>query len=71
MAQGRIKTLHVERGYGFIAVDGESAELYFQRDSVVEDAFADLRAGQRVDFTVTPDPLKTDRMRAEHIRRVE
>ncbi len=68
MAQGEIKSLNTTSGHGFIASDGESTDLYFQRDSVEEGAFERLREGQRVDFTIAPDPLKTDRMRAEHIR---
>jgi CspA family cold shock protein len=70
MAQGRIKALNAERGYGFVAADGESADLYFQRDAVAGEAFAALREGQRVEFTVVPDPLMAGRLRAEQLRPV-
>ena len=70
LAQGSIKTIYAERGYGFIAADGESGDLYFHRDSVAGDAFNGLRVEQRVEFTATPDPLKPDRLRAEHVRAV-
>jgi CspA family cold shock protein len=71
MAQGTIRTISRERGYGFIAVDGESATVYFYRDAVAGQAFDAFQEGQRVEFIITPDPLKTDRMRAEDIRLVE
>ncbi len=71
MAQGTIKTINRERGYGFIAVDGESATVYFYRDAIAGQAFNAFRESQHVEFIITPDPLKTDRMRAENIRLVE
>ena len=54
--------------YGFIAGDGENADLYFQRDAIEASGFDALRVGQRVEFDVTPHPLKPDRLRAEQIR---
>jgi cold shock CspA family protein len=71
MAQGTITALHSARGYGFIAVDGESAPVYFQQEDIEQGIFTTLRKGQRVEFIITPDPLKTDRMRAEDVRLVE
>ncbi len=71
MAQGTIRIINQERGYGFIAVDGESATVYFYRDAVVGQVFDAFQEGQRVEFIITPDPLKTDRMRAEEVRLVE
>ena len=68
MAQGKIKSLNPTSGHGFIASDGASTDLYFQRDSVEGGAFDRLKEGQRVDFTIAPDPIKADPMRAEHIR---
>ena len=68
MARGTIKALDAAGRYGFVAADGESADLYFQRDAVAANGFDALRVGQRVEFDVTPDPLKPDRLRAEQIR---
>ena len=68
MAQGSIKTINQERGYGFIAADGEGSDLYFHRSAVAGDAFSGFREEQRVEFTATPDPLKPGRLRAEHVR---
>jgi cold shock CspA family protein len=68
MAEGTIKTLNRERGYGFIMADGESGELYFDRLAVVETPFDELEEEQRVMFTTAPDPLKPERLRGEDIR---
>jgi cold shock protein len=48
MAQGTIKKLISDKGFGFIATDG--ADLFFHR-SAVEGNFDDLREGQSVEFT--------------------
>jgi cold shock CspA family protein len=68
MAWGTIKALGAAGHHGFIAADGERADLYFQRDAVAADGFDALRVGQRVAFDVTPDPLKPDRLRAKQVR---
>ena len=68
MAEGTIKTLHRERGYGFIMADGESSELYFDRLAVAGTPFDALDEEQRVMFTTAPDPLKPERLRAEDVR---
>ncbi len=71
MAEGTIKTLNRERGYGFIMADGESSELYFDRLAVVGPPFDELEEKQRVLFITTYDPLKPDRMRAKDVRLLE
>ena len=68
MPLGTIKALDAAGRSCFIAADGESADLYFQRDAVAANGFDALRVGQRVEFEVTPDPLRPDRLRAEQIR---
>ena len=48
-SEGRVGRLFRELGYGFIeTVDGR--EIYFHRNSVLDDAFDRLEAGQRVHF---------------------
>jgi CspA family cold shock protein len=49
MAQGTIKKLVSERGFGFI--DGEGGELFFHQSSVQGTPFEALREGQKVDYT--------------------
>ena len=48
MAQGTIKKLISDKGFGFIKADNE--ELFFHRSAVVGESFENLREGQTVDF---------------------
>ena len=68
MAQGTIKTLRDDRGFGFIAADGESADLFFHSSAVEHPTFDELREGQRVEFVSGQDPRNPTRQRAEHVR---
>jgi len=49
MAQGTIKKLVYDKGFGFIA--GDNNELFFHQSEVQEVSFDDLREGQSVTFT--------------------
>jgi CspA family cold shock protein len=49
MAQGTIKKLISEKGFGFI--EGERGELFFHHSSVQGTPFEALREGQRVEYT--------------------
>ncbi len=69
MAQGTIKTLRDDRGFGFIAPDGGSRDIFFHSNSVEYPAtFDQLREGQRVEFEAGTDPRNPGRERAEHVR---
>ena len=47
--EGRVVRLFPLRAYGFLEA-GDGHEVYFQRNSVLDDAFGDLRVGSRVVF---------------------
>jgi len=49
MAQGKIKKLIVDKGFGFI--EGERGELFFHRSEVKGTAFESLREGNIVTYT--------------------
>jgi len=49
MAQGVIKKLISEKGFGFIA--GERGELFFHHSAVEGTSFEELREGQTVEYT--------------------
>ncbi|HET8627762.1 MAG TPA: cold shock domain-containing protein [Thermomicrobiales bacterium] len=68
MAQGTIKSMRDDRGYGFIAPDGGSADIFFHSNDVEQPTFDELREGQRVEFVAGPDPRNAQRQRAEHVR---
>ena len=47
---GTVSQMHLEDGYGFLeSVDGR--EIYFNRNSVLDDAFGQLKPGMRVVFS--------------------
>ncbi len=48
MAQGTIKKLISEKGFGFI--EGQSGELFFHRSAVEGAGFEELREGQEVEY---------------------
>jgi len=53
VANGTIKRLVRDRGFGFIRDDG-GQEWFFHRSSVQEGAFEQLNEGQRVSFDEEP-----------------
>ena len=48
MAQGKIKKLITEKGFGFI--EGERGEFFFHSSAVEGVSFDDLREGQAVEY---------------------
>ncbi len=63
MAQGTIKKLIADKGFGFIK--GDNGELFFHRSSVEGANFEDLREGQTVEFQEGQGPKGP---RAEGVR---
>jgi CspA family cold shock protein len=68
MAEGRIKWLHADRGFGFIAPDGGGRQVFFHASAVEGRSFEDLREGQRVEYEQGVDPRDPSRQRAERVR---
>jgi cold shock protein len=62
---GRVKSVHEEKGFGFI-LDDSGTEYFFHR-SAVSGNFDDLREGDRVEFDTGQGPKGP---RAENVRRV-
>jgi len=65
MAQGTIKKLISDKGFGFI--EGERGELFFHHSAVDGTQFEELREGQTVEFTEGRGPKGP---RAESVRLV-
>ncbi len=63
MAQGRIKKLITEKGFGFI--EGENGELFFHHSAIENARMEDLQEGQEVEFTPGHGPKGP---RAENVR---
>jgi cold shock protein len=55
MAQGTIKRL-TDRGFGFIAQDGQDKDLFFHSSELVGVDFNDLKEGDNVTFEIGESP---------------
>jgi len=53
--EGTIKNL-VDKGFGFITVDGEEKELFFHSNELKGVTFEELKAGDRVSFEKADSP---------------
>ena len=63
MAQGSIKKLISNKGFGFI--EGENGELFFHSSAVENASFEELREGQSVEYEEGRGPKGP---RAENVR---
>jgi len=52
---GTIKTL-TDRGFGFIAVEGQEKDLFFHSKALVDVQFNELRKGDAVTFDMEESP---------------
>jgi CspA family cold shock protein len=53
MAQGTVKWFNAEKGYGFIAPDGDAPDVFVHFSEIVGSGYRSLEDGQRVEFEVT------------------
>jgi len=70
MTQGTIKSIRDDRGFGFIAPDGATQDIFFHSSAVEGDLFDQLREGQRVEFEEGADPRNPARTRAQRVHPV-
>lgn len=52
---GIIKTL-TDKGFGFIAVEGQEKDVFFHANSLVDAQFNELRQGDAVSFDMEQSP---------------
>ncbi len=53
MAQGTVKWFNAEKGYGFIAPDDGTADVFVHYSSIQSSGYRSLDEEQRVEFEVT------------------
>ena len=56
MAQGIVKWLNAEKGFGFIAQDGGGPDVFAHFSAITASGFRSLEENQRVEFEVTQGP---------------
>ena len=52
MSTGTVKWFNTSKGYGFIAPDDGSEDLFVHYSEIKSEGFASLEEGQRVEFEV-------------------
>ncbi len=58
MAQGTVKWFNPDKGFGFIAVDGDrEKDVFVHWSAIQQDGYKTLEEGQKVEFEIT----QTDR----------
>lgn len=55
MQKGTIARL-MDKGFGFIAVEGQEKDLFFHMNEIQNASFDDLREGDAVEFEVAEGP---------------
>jgi len=68
--QGTIKKLVTDKPFGFISVAGQSEDVFFHKDKLVDVSFEDLREGDLVSFdTETVDRGSETKTSAINVQR--
>lgn len=65
MATGTIKWFNAEKGYGFIAPDDGSADVFAHYSAIATSGFRTLEENQKVEYDTAQGPKGTQ---AENIR---
>jgi cold shock protein len=56
MPQGTVKWFNSDKGYGFIAPDDGSADVFVHHSAIKIDGFRTLQENQRVEYTAGRSP---------------
>jgi CspA family cold shock protein len=53
VAQGTVKWFNADKGYGFIAPDDGTADVFVHHSAIEADGYRSLQDNQRVEYNVT------------------
>ena len=56
MATGTVKWFNAEKGYGFIAPEDGSPDVFVHFSAIQQEGYKSLDEGQKVEFEVTDGP---------------
>jgi cold shock protein len=56
MAQGTVKWFNADKGYGFIAPDDGSGDVFVHHSAIQADGYRSLQENQRVEYTTAQGP---------------
>ncbi len=70
MYNGTVKWFNDEKGFGFIANDDGSGDVFVHFSAIIADGRKTLRDGQHVTFDVEKDTRDASRLRAVNVKAV-
>jgi CspA family cold shock protein len=53
MATGTVKWFNSDKGFGFIAQDGDGADVFVHYSAIASGGYRELAEGQKVEFDIT------------------
>ena len=56
MAQGTVKWFNADKGYGFIAPDDGTSDVFVHHSAIQADGYRSLQENQRVEYTIVRGP---------------
>lgn len=56
MAQGTVKWFNADKGFGFIAPDDGTDDVFVHHSAILADGYRSLQENQRVEFTAARSP---------------
>jgi cold shock protein len=65
MAQGTVKWFNADKGYGFIAPDDGTADVFVHHSAIDASGYRTLDENQKVEYTTTQGPKGPQ---ADHVR---
>ncbi|MGI6168507.1 MAG: cold-shock protein [Christensenellales bacterium] len=68
MNSGTVKWFNAEKGFGFIANDDGSEDVFVHFSAIVSTGYKSLSENQRVTFDVEPDPKDSSKLRAVNVQ---
>ena len=68
MNNGTVKWFNEAKGFGFIANDDGSGDVFVHFSSIQSDSFKTLAEGQKVSYDTETDPKDRKKLRAINVR---
>ena len=67
MNKGTVKWFNSEKGFGFIANDDGSEDVFVHFSSIQSNGYKSLDEGQKVTFDIEKDPKNASKLRAVNV----